>query len=134
MNIWIHSVKHESQRYPTCGDWLTHAGRLEEIRVSRMDNPDHEFLVGIHELVEAYLCQKRGITDQQVTEFDKKFETARKTGAHFYGFYIGDAEEPGDHPNSPYRNEHKFATAIEKMLADEIGVDWEEYEKAIYNL
>ncbi len=41
------------------------------------------------------------------------------------------AGEPGDDPRAPYHAEHAFATAIEEMLAKELGVDLDAYEAAI---
>jgi hypothetical protein len=38
-------------------------------------------------------------------------------------------EEPGDSSEAPYHKEHVFATKIERMIADELGVDWDVYEK-----
>jgi hypothetical protein len=81
-----------------------------------MGNEEYEFLVVIHELVECMLCKFRGINESAVDQWDKSF-----TG-------IG---EPGDDPLAPYHREHTFATSIEKLVAQEIGVDWDTYEVAI---
>lgn len=122
--ISIASIPHGHQRYETCGDWKETPGRLE-ILVSRMGNKDYEFCVALHELVEAYLCQKRGITDSQVTAFDVWFENDRKAGAHT------ETEEPGDHPLAPYRKEHFTATTIERIMAEQLQIDWKIYEETI---
>ena len=82
----------------------------------------HERLVAIHELVEAILVQKRGISNDAITAFDQAYESAR-TGA--------DDSEPGDDPTAPYHAEHCFATAIERRVAAELGVDWADYEARI---
>jgi len=126
MNITIKTIPHKDQRYKTVGDWFfTENGDLE-IRVSDMGNPDYEFLVGLHELVEVYLCKKRGITDEVVSAFDKKFEEMRAA----YPDIIGD-DEPGFSPRAPYIKEHGFATNVEMGTARELGVDIEAYNNAV---
>jgi hypothetical protein len=39
--------------------------------------------------------------------------------------------EPGDDPTAPYHREHVFATKIERMLAEELGIDWDAYDKTV---
>jgi hypothetical protein len=120
--IKIRTIDHQAQRYETVGDWyMPHAQRLE-VRVSNLDNEDYEFLIGIHELVEAYLCYKRGISERDVTVFDIEFEKNRAAG---------NVDEPGNDLLAPYYKEHVFATEIESMVAFELGVNWSEYEAAV---
>lgn len=78
-----------------------------------------------HELVEAILCLKRKIDPKAVDLFDMRFESQRAPG---------DTGEPGDDPQAPYFREHQFATKIERMLAEEMGVDWETYERTVMSL
>lgn len=126
MNIQISTIDHVAQRYPTVGDWdfRNPTNRKEElhVRVSAMGNEDFEFLVGLHEVVEAYLCHKRGITDEQVTDFDTRYEATRPPG---------DNSEPGNYPEAPYHHEHVFASAVEKAVAREMGIDWDEYSATV---
>jgi hypothetical protein len=122
MNITIKTIPHKKQRYPTCGDWwFDEQGNLQ-IRVSDVGNPNYEALVALHEMVEALLCKKRGITAAQVDTFDKAFEASRQPG---------NEGEPGDDPKAPYRKEHFFATNIEALMSEELGVDWQKYEEVI---
>jgi len=86
---------------------------------------DFEFLVAFHEMIEACLCRKRGITDEQVTAFDAMYEKERARGLH------GPDDEDGDDERAPYKYEHAFATLLEKMMAAQLGVDWKQYEAAI---
>lgn len=123
--ILVHTIPSTQQRYPTCGDWLVTDGELTEVRVSEMANVDHEFLVGLHELVEGWLCTRSGITDQVVIAFDRAFEKEREAGVH------DDAAEPGDDGRAPYYKQHQLATSIERLLAAELGVDWSQYDKAV---
>ena len=117
-------IPHSQHRYETVGDYWYH-GEIEEVRVSDMENEDYEFLVFIHELIEAHLCRKRGILEETITEFDKKFETVRPEG---------NTDEPGDSPAAPYQKEHQFATKIERQLAEELGVDWDVYGERVMSL
>ncbi len=125
MNISISSIPHNKQRYPTVGDWIIARGHLRHIFVSEMDNKDYVFLVAIHELIEAWLCLKRGITQKAVDQFDMQFEQNRDPG---------DESEPGDSRKAPYFVEHQFATIVEKMLAVELSVDWDMYDHTVTNL
>jgi len=128
MKIVIETIPHNEQRYETVGDWFRDAEGVLHIKVSEMSNPHHEFLVAMHELAEVWLCEQRDITDQEVTRFDEMFEMERAHGEH------SEDSEAGDDPRAPYRDEHFFATNIERMLAYELGVDWEEYNAEIMAL
>jgi hypothetical protein len=113
--IKIETIPHENQRYDTIGDWQR-LGDDVIIRVSNMNNELYEFLVGIHELIEMYLCEVYGITEKEVDAFDISHP---------------EAIEPGNLPDAPYYRPHLIATIIERMLADELGVDWDKYEETI---
>ena len=118
-NIRYKTIPHKEQRYDTCGDyWLTKKGDWE-IRVSDMGE-DYEFLVLVHELIEFYLTQKRGIAEEDITYFDTHEGK--------------DSEEPGLMKYAPYHREHVFADKIERMVCKELGLDWDEYDKAISKL
>lgn len=122
--ISISTIEHAKQRYSTAGDWQLGDGTIH-VTVSALGQEDYEFLVGLHEMIEAYLCQKRGISEQLVTAFDNLFEAERAAGKH------GPEDEPGDSRRAPYGKEHRFATRIERLVASELGVDWSKYEAAI---
>ena len=122
----ISQVPHRKQRYETVGDWIP--GKPAQIRVSKMKDQRYVFLVALHEMVEYELCKMHGITDREVVAFDVNFEAERRMNLHAF-----DAE-PGDHPKAPYRNEHEFATMIEMMVAQKLGVSWSDYEKTILSL
>lgn len=125
-HICLSVIPHKEQRYPTIGDYFPDRSIPGwQFNVSRLSSPDHEFLVAIHELIEWYLTQKRGIKERDITRFDKEYEKNRK---------IGDVSEPGDSSKAPYHREHVFATKIERLIAKELGVDWKEYEDDINSL
>ena len=125
MKIVIKAIPHDKQRYDTVGDYWVDGDGTRQIRVSQMVDPRYELLVALHELIEQELCLQRGISEEEITAFDKAFEAARNEW---------DNEEPGDNEKAPYRKEHFFATSIERLLAAEFGVDWAEYDDAVMSL
>lgn len=122
----ISELPHSKQRYETVGDWIP--GEPVRIRVSKMKDRRYTFLVALHELVEYELCSMRGVSDQEVVRFDKKFEEERLAGLH------AEDEEPGDDPGAPYKEEHGFATMVERLVARELGVSWSDYEETTMSL
>ena len=121
MKITIETIDHNQQRYPTIGDWYFQDGQLV-IRVSNLSDRRHEFLVAFHELVEAILCIQDGVDEQEITDFDTMFELNRPQG---------NTDEPGDDISAPYKQQHLFATGIEKLLAERLEVTWKTYENDI---
>ena len=120
----IKVIPHERQSYRTVGDyWETL--KSFEIRVSRVNKSDYEYLVAFHEFVELYLCHKHGVDFQEITSFDKFFQEETDKGLHNPG------DEPGDDPRAPYHKEHMFASKLEKMMGDELGVDMVKYEETL---
>lgn len=101
------------------GDWQTKR-RQRQIKVSNLGNADLELLVAIHEIVEQHLCEKFGVTEQEVDKYDEE--------------YNGTYSEPGNDPTSPYQFQHQAAMEIEEHLARLLGVDWRHYEAVIDRL
>src|SRR4051812_42927292 len=125
LDIHIKTIPHKEHRYPTVGDyWRDKDGSLQ-VRISDFGNDDHAFLVAIHELIEWYLTEKHGIKEEDITAFDEQFEKELAEGLHPTN------KEPGFDPRAPYIKEHTFATTIEKQLAAELGIDWEQYGKEL---
>jgi hypothetical protein len=114
--VTIDLVEHTEQRYDTVGDWEVTPGNTLKISVSHLGNHNMQVLVAVHELVEAILCFHRGVLPADVDKFDINFDGKG---------------EPGDDPQAPYHREHVFATQVEQMLAQELGVDWDVYERRI---
>lgn len=119
-NVSIETIDHNQHRYDTCGDWYwDRTNNRLIVKVSNMDNWLSEALLAMHELVEAVLCEQRGVTEHQVDLFDMNFK--------------GEGE-PGDDPESPYHWEHVFATRIEQQLARRLGLKWQDHEQRVDNL
>lgn len=104
-HISIRFIPHHEQRYDTLGDWFIEGYTLH-IRASN-DQDLPPFLIALHELVEAWLCLQRGISQEAVDAFDKA--------------YTGNGE-PGDEPDAPYRAEHRQAMLIEHLMANFMGL------------
>lgn len=123
MKVTIETIPHYEQRYSTIGDWqiipTSETDRELKIKVSDLGDWRLEFLVALHEMVEVALCMVNGVTEKEVDEFDMNYT---KGG------------EPGDDINAPYHGEHVFAGCIERLMANEMGIDWSAYENAIAEL
>lgn len=119
------TIPHRWQAYETVGNWAwTESGALV-VFVSDMGNESYEILVSLHEQIEAWLCLKRGISQEAVDEFDKAYEANRESW---------NLDEPGNSPEAPYHREHVFATLVEQLVAHELGVDWADYDNAVMGL
>ena len=117
--ITISCIPHEKQRYPTTGDWLfTRAGDLT-ISVSDTGVQHYNFLLALHEMIEAYLCKAAGISGSVVDNWDL---------AHL------DSKNPGGLPGCPYAKQHEIAELIEYLVAKKLDVDWKTYEEALEKL
>lgn len=122
MKITIKDIPHSKQRYDTVGDWVFKPNGDLDIKVSRVNDRRTMFLVGLHELVEAFLCDEEGITTEDVDHFDMNWTPT------------GSIEEPGDSPLAPYYIQHLFAMKIEKMAAEQLGIPWEEHKENLNSL
>ncbi len=125
-NIQVKTVPDDQQRYNTVGDYYTDENGKRMFVVSDMRDWRYEFLVVLHELVESALCKERNISDTCIDEFDTAYEEKRDESDGI--------SEPGNSPDAPYFKEHQFATTIEKMMAEELGVDWNDYNEIIEKL
>ena len=90
-----------------------------------MKDERYEHLVAVHELIEKILCTHHGIPDAAIDAFDLAFERDRPEG---------NTDEPGHDPRAPYHREHQFAEVIERLVAKELGVNWDLYDKVVVGL
>ena len=111
------TMKEMVARYgcPSLGDYWRNHKDLINIRSLDIGNQDYEFLIMLHEMIEEYLCTKRGVKEQDIQAFDNEFDKKALEC------------EPGDDPQAPYYKEHQIATIIERLVAYELGIDWEKY-------
>lgn len=125
MDVNLRTIPHESHRYETIGDYFELPDGKVQIQVSNLGDWKMEALIQFHELVEFLMCRANGVTHDEIDQFDHEYEQNRPNN---------DFSEPGDDPNAPYRYEHLVATGMEKILAAQLGVKWDEYEKACNSL
>jgi hypothetical protein len=127
MLITIVAIEHNQQRYETVGDWQWRDKENTNllITVSNMQDWRFNFLVAFHEQVEVMLCKLRNISQEDVDKFDIEYEKNRPEN---------DVTESGNDPSAPYYNEHQFATKLERLMARELGVNWDEYDQTVNNL
>jgi len=110
--ITLKNIDPVAMRYATTGDWEWLPNSHLKCSVADYGNEDGAFLVNLHELVEAWLCNKAGIREDEVSKFDV-------TNC--------DLKEPGDSPEAPYYHQHLAATQIERIACQAAGIDWEEH-------
>lgn len=114
MRVILETVPPEKIRYLTCGDWQwLEDGTLYVTVPEYTGNMDSAFMVAIHEAVEAWMCRKAGIQEEEVSKFDIDHP---------------ELDEPGDSPNAPYHEEHMIATSIERKLCCGLNIDWQKHE------
>lgn len=121
--VVIRLIPHAEQRYNTIGDWEYDAEH-EHLRISVSELRDWRMAlaVAVHELVEAALCVEHEIPQFVVDSHDRSLLAA------------GIMDEPGEHPLSPYYNEHLAATVVERLFCWQIGVHWPAYEAELEKL
>jgi hypothetical protein len=112
--IVIEFIDHRYQRYPTWGDYFETAESIL-FRISRFENPAFSQAVLIHELVEKFLNDQRGIRDVDVDAWDL---------AH------PELDDPGLHPDAPYHATHMLSDCLERAYILMTGNDWNDYEEA----
>lgn len=118
----------KKMRYLTGGDYYKTKGGWEIVTADLGDS-DYNFLVLIHEFIELYLTQKRGITEVRIKKFDEWFEREKAKGK------FKNILSPGRHPKAPYRKEHMFAFRIEELLEKELGASrkkrWQQEDEVL---
>lgn len=132
--ITIEVIPHLDQRYNTVGDWQFERdseGKATalNVRVSDLDDQKYFILIGLHEAVEALLCEMKGVKEKEVDDFDLtwtpkrvQWNSARETS------------EPGEDYLAPYYEQHQLAVGIERILASLMWVNWGRYEVQVDEL
>ena len=121
MNIHILVIPNYQHRPDITGaDWYFDQSGDMQIRISKMSDWRYEFALAVHEMVEAGLCKHNGVTQQMVDEFDIPYEKSHTKKCN-----------AGDEPDAPYQKEHCLATAAERIVASELGLDWLAYDQEL---
>ena len=112
LKIVIETVDH--QRYPTAGDWQLKPDGLH-ILLSRMSDRRYEFLVGMHEAIEAYLCKLPASHRRSWIDLTKR------TSANASQATTATRE------TTPRRPTTKSICS----LPDQLGVNWSAYDREV---
>lgn len=123
--IKVKIVDLSKQIYPTLGDYYKYGNKVQ-FKITDVKNPDFHDLIFLHEYIEYILTNKRGISIKQITAYDLDWEKR-------YENMLNTADEPGDELDAPYHKEHEFAKKIEKLVCEELGYTWEEYDNYVMN-
>ena len=124
INISISPAPRSLIRSSQCGDWMILEDGIRVLVFNELSG-ESQLAVAIHELVEAYLCQRDGVTEQEVCDHDDIFEAERLKGKH------DEFSEPGDDPRAPYREQHQAATHVERAVCHALGLDWNKHCESI---
>ena len=106
--VIIKEIDYKNQTYPTVGNYTEYHGYwlIEVSKVKGYVKNEIELkAVALHELIEMWLTEMRGIKDEDIVAWDKKF--------------IDHDGEPGEIKGAPYFKEHKLANKIEKLFIKE---------------
>jgi hypothetical protein len=128
MRILIETVPHHKNRNDQVGDYRYLEDGTLYITVSDLKDKSMESLVAIHELWEVLTTEAKGITEEEITDYDAYYEKKRAMG------FVEPNTENGFARDCIYKEQHTKATAIEMILAAELGVDWVEYDKKVNSL
>jgi hypothetical protein len=126
MIIEWRTIPHRKQRYETVGDYFL-AGNRWRISTSKMEDPRHERLVFLHEVIELSLVIDAGIKIKDIDKFDRMYEGTREAGLKYTDCGCEHYQEPGDDPHAPYHAQHVAASKCERLIAEALGVKWSDY-------
>lgn len=121
MNIHVMTVARDKMRPEVDGaDWFFDEKGDLQVRICPMTDWRYEALLAVHEMTEALMCMHNGVSQVSVDRFDQEFDKTHQFDS-----------EAGDDPNSPYKIEHTFATAIERILAGVFKINWASYDNEL---
>jgi hypothetical protein len=112
--IEINIVPLEEQRFETLGDYYEVADTLH-FKITDTGNALHNKLILIHELIEQTLTEAKGISETDIMTHDLRFEELLKNRE------VEEDDEPGEHKDSPYRQEHIIAETVERLMLNHIN-------------
>lgn len=104
-------------RYETLGDYFTTKKGMEIQTYSKL-SPIERKAVAIHELVEHTLLELKGITPEQVTEWD----TEDSNGKYNPSMYD---------KNDWYKKADEIALYVERQIIEWAGLNWTTYDDDI---
>lgn len=122
MKINIETIPHNQQRYDTCGDYYLDQDGTYQVRISSLSTQTREMAVTIHELEEMFRVIAAGIALHEIDRFDQEFMKKNNV------------DEPGDDLKAPYYRQHQRAGIPERLFIEDVGDNWQEYEKEVESL
>ena len=124
MDIIIKTVPNEEikrRKGFTGADWWWDLDGNLQVRVAaELEDWRERGALALHEAAEALMCRHNGVTVAMVDAFDAEFKGEHSVDVN-----------AGDDPACPYRLEHTYATAIERVLTGALGVDWKPYDERL---
>lgn len=114
------SVK--KMRYNTFGDYFIKKDRLV-FQIVDHKKDIYTKLTLLHEMIEYFMLEYKGIPIDAIDEFDIAFEKDPDRVAK-YG-------EPGADPSAPYRHEHSVAEISCQFICEQLGIDYEQYNNCL---
>ena len=125
MKIIIESAPFDTLRNKQVDDYWYDADGTLQIRVAEeLSDERRKQAVALHALWEALTCRHAGVIVQMIDWWDEHFQT----------FGLPASAEPGDDPHCPYYRQHQKATIVERLFIEEVGDNWQEYEKEVNEL
>lgn len=115
MKIIIETKPFDQMRYATAGDYWDEPDGSKVIQIADVGDWRMNLLIALHELIEFSLCEQKGIPEPDIKTWDE---------AH-------PDDDPGALKDAPYHRQHMFAEGIERLVALELGVNWEEYDDRV---
>lgn len=109
MNIKIQFIAHKNHRHTTLGYWKVENGSLV-IQISRELCWENRIVVLFHELIEAAICIRNGITTEECDAFDDLFELEYEAGIW------PKSVEAGFDKRCPYRKGHIWGSRFELLV------------------
>ncbi len=115
MKLEIQFIPHAQHRFTTIGHWFVKNDVLT-IQISQEICWENKVLTLLHELIEAAICIRQGITTEQCDAFDALFEAEYALGIW------PKSVEAGFDPRCPYGKGHVWGTRFERLACWAVGV------------
>ena len=121
MNINIQVIDDKDHRYPFTGaDWWYEPDGTLQVRVSKLSDWKREFVLALHETIEAVTCKNDGVVGEAVDKFDIEFDKTHTSDVN-----------AGDDILAPYMQPHSLATGIERTMCYVLKVPWTPYDNEL---
>jgi hypothetical protein len=122
-DIVVKFIPIEEQRYNTAGDYWEDEDNIH-FRITKQENKQSEIAILLHEITEFFLTRERGLTEREITEYDLAWETLHNQG-------FTQADEPGNEPGCPYKDEHDISLIIERIFCMAAGINWQKHDEQL---